>query len=256
MSTKKTNEELVAEIQKGINTEENKVQLYKQNRKLIIKVAKKYFADEGELEDYISEGYFAIDKACDFYDLGRGASFSTVLYSCLQNCYRDYLHSGCLVRIPRYVRGNSSRYNKVKSALITERGEADDDEIMEKSGLKKCDIEAIKASRTFSTINSLDEPVLQPDGGTTNLAEVVADDYDLEKDVTEKQAGIVLWECVGETLKENRVELLKMHYKDDLSVSQIAKIKGVSRQAISSMIISSMERLRKSRRIKNLHESL
>lgn len=103
MSTK-TNEELVAEIQKGINTEENKVQLYRQNRKLIIMVAKKYLADEGELEDYISEGYFAVDKACVFYVPERGASFSTILYSCLQNCYRDYLHSGRLVRIPRYVR--------------------------------------------------------------------------------------------------------------------------------------------------------
>lgn len=42
MSTKKTNEELVAEIQKGINTEENKVQLYRQNKRLILKFAKKY----------------------------------------------------------------------------------------------------------------------------------------------------------------------------------------------------------------------
>lgn len=63
MSTKKTNEELVAEIQKGINTEENKVQLYRQNKRLILKFAKKYMMNNDELEDFISEGYFAIVKS-------------------------------------------------------------------------------------------------------------------------------------------------------------------------------------------------
>lgn len=42
MSTSRTNEELVAEIQKGINTEENKVQLYRQNKGLILKFARMY----------------------------------------------------------------------------------------------------------------------------------------------------------------------------------------------------------------------
>lgn len=102
----------------------------------------------------------------------------------------------------------------------------------------------------------MDEPILQPDGGTTNLAEVVADSYDLEKDVTEKQIDEILWECVGGMQTKKRLEVLKMHFQDELSISQIAKVKGISKQAVSNMLILFMEKLKKSGRLKKLYESL
>lgn len=127
---------------------------------------------------------------------------------------------------------------------------------MDRSGLTENSIKAIKASYAFSVINSLDEPILQPDGSTTNLSEIVADDYNLEKSITEKQIEEVLWECVSGMLTEKRLEVLKMHFRDELSISQIAKEKGLSRQAVSSMLILSMAKLKKSSKLKKLYESL
>lgn len=256
MSTNKTNEELVAEIQKGINTEENKVQLYRQNKGLILKFAKMYMMDDGELDDYLSEGYFAVEKACNYYEYGKGASFSTILGYYIRYCFSEYTRNGRLVGIPRGVRENGIKYSKARTGLLMEKGGAADAEIMDRSELTENRIKTVKASYTFSVINSLDEPILQPDGSTTNLAEVVADGYDLEKDVTEKQIDEILWECVGEILTKKRLEVLKMHFQDELSVSQIAKVKRISKQAVSNMLILSMEKLKKSGRLKKLYESL
>lgn len=256
MSTLRTNEELVAEIQKENNTEENKVQLYRQNKGLILKFAKMYMRDEGELEDYLSEGYFAVEKACNYYDPEKGTSFSTILGYCIRYYFAEYTRKGQLVGIPREVRENGIKYGKVRGGLLMEKGEADDVEIMDRLGLTKNSIKAIKASYMFSVINSLDEPILNQDGSITNISEFVADGYNLEESAEEKQINEILWECVGGILTEKRLEVLKMHFQNDMSVSQIAKEKGLSRQAVSNMLILSMEKLRKSKKLKKLYESL
>ncbi len=263
MSTLKTNEELVAEIQSGINMEENKVQLFRQNKGLIVKYAQNYMndrTDEEELQDYVSEGYFAVEKACTYYEPKKGASFSTILGYCMQYYFAKYTRNGRLVGIPRGVRENGIKYSKTRAGLLMEKGEAVDAEIMERLGLTESNIETVRTAYTLSVISSLDEPILQSDGSTTNLAEIVADDFDLEKtsvqEITDEQISKILWECINETLTEKRIEVLKMHFRDGLGISQIAKVKGLSRQAVSSMLISSMKKLKKSNELKKLYDSL
>lgn len=263
MSTLRTNEELVAEIQKWNNTEENKVQLYRQNRGLIVKYAKNYMndrTDEDELQDYLSEGYFAVERACNYYDPEKGAPFATILGYYLQVCFSRYTRESLLVGIPANLRTTYVRYGRVQTTLLTEKGEAAETEIAEKCNLTKKKAETVMAAKMFSVIKSLDEPILQPDGGEGSLAEIIADNFDLEKTsvqkVTDEQIRETMWECVGEMLTEKQMEVLKMHFQDELGVSQIAKARGLSRQAVSRMLISSMKKLKKSKELKKLYESL
>lgn len=256
MSTSRTNEELVEEIQKGINTEENKVQLYRQNKGLILLYAKKYMRNEDELEDYLSEGYFAVEKACHYYEPERGAVFSSILCYYLHDCFSKYTREGRLVGIPRKVRANGVKYSNARSALLMEKGEVNNAEIMKKCELTENNIEYVMSAGAFSVIDSLDEPVLQQDGSTANLAEIVAADYDLEKSVTEKKSNEILWECVSGELTKKRAEIIKMYYQDGLNLSQIAKVKGITRQATSDSLKRSMVKLRESEKLKKLYECL
>ncbi len=52
-----------------------------------------------------------------------------------------------------------------------------------------------------------------------------------------------LWDCYGGLLTENQREICEMYYMLDLSLSEIAEQKGVSRQNISETLKASRELL-------------
>lgn len=52
-----------------------------------------------------------------------------------------------------------------------------------------------------------------------------------------------LWDCYGALLTENQREICKMYYMLDLSLSEIAEEKGVSRQNVSEVLKKSRELL-------------
>lgn len=260
MSTNKTNEELVAEIQKGINTEENKVQLYRQNKRLILKFAKKYMMNNDELEDFISEGYFAIVKACDYYDPVKGLMFSTVLGYFLNTFFLNYTLRGRLVHIPRGVRENITKYMGTKENLLTEKGKVSCTEIMERAWLTERNMKGVRSSIQLSAIESIDEPVMHQDGSITNRAETLPDDFDLEQRVihnlAEEQAKETVWELVDEQLTKKQAETIRMRFGIGMSALQIAEVQGVEYQTVYASIKKSVEKLRMSEKLRNIYEDL
>ena len=68
------NEELVRQIQAGINVSSNLEQLYLKNRPFIYNTARKY-SKQAEIDDLMQEGYLGLQKAASMYNPDHETKF-------------------------------------------------------------------------------------------------------------------------------------------------------------------------------------
>src|SRR5690554_1151309 len=102
-----TNEELVEQIQRGINQSDNIEQLYQQNRGYIFTIAKRY-AHVCDTEDLMQEAYFGLYEAVQRYENSAGVLFMSYAAFWIKQAIIGYLeNNGLTVRMPSHI------YNKV-----------------------------------------------------------------------------------------------------------------------------------------------
>mgnify|MGYP004537000591 CR=1 FL=1 len=107
-----SNEEIVQEIQNGINVTENMELLYRQNTPLIRKFIKPYSHYEN-IEDLEQESYFGLFEAAKNYDPNKEAKFITYArFWIVQAVYRYIQCNIPAVRIPSGLNGKINRYKK------------------------------------------------------------------------------------------------------------------------------------------------
>lgn len=100
-----TNEELVKEIQSGINQQENMKQLYFQNIGLLRSICLK-FAHNEEMEDLLQEAFFGLYEAVKHYESDSDVLFMTYAPYWIRQRLRFYtINSGHLIRIPAHALG-------------------------------------------------------------------------------------------------------------------------------------------------------
>lgn len=94
------NEELVKQIQAGINVSSNLEQLYLKNRPFIYNTAMKY-SKQAEIDDLMQEGYLGLQKATSMYNSDSDAKFITYAgYWIRQSIQRYCENCGNVKRIP------------------------------------------------------------------------------------------------------------------------------------------------------------
>ena len=97
-----SNEELVKEIQSGINPQENMAQLYFQNIGLLRNICLK-FAHNEEMEDLLQEAFFGLYEAVNHYESGSDVLFMTYAPYWIRQRLRFYtINNGHLIRIPMH----------------------------------------------------------------------------------------------------------------------------------------------------------
>ncbi len=243
-----TNEELVALIQAGDNVQDNMGQLYQQNREFIVKTALPY-SKNVELEDLLQEAYFGLEKAVQRYDPTTGFKFLTYAESWIrQSIHRYCQNSGNLKRIPVHVLEQISKYQKFRSDFQAVVGdEPTDEEYCFYLGIENRRLKELRKYMTGSEIASLDGIV--PGTEDFTLADVIADDFNLEESVcdtlADEQAKTTIWEVVSD-LGGNASEVVQDYYKN-----------GETLQSISDRLEVSIERVRqiKNRAISNLRHN-
>lgn len=100
-----SNEELVKEIQSGINPQENMAQLYFQNIGLLRNICLK-FAHNEEMEDLLQEAFFGLYEAVNHYESGSDVLFMTYAPYWIRQRLRAYtINNGHLIRIPMHALG-------------------------------------------------------------------------------------------------------------------------------------------------------
>jgi len=230
-----TNEQIVSEIQSGICVSDNMQELYEQNRGIIYEIAKKYSAYD-DLEDLMQESYFALHSAVQSYTSDRDACFITYFRLCLENHLISYLgKTSSLIRIPSYKRTLINRYNRALEEYRKKYGcFPSNNDIATLLEISKCKAENLRRDARIQHIDSLDRSITS-DADEMCLIESVSDEHDcfeeLEERIFQEQLSIVLWELV-ETLKPIERDIIKLRFKDDLTLDEIATRYGKSKERI------------------------
>ena len=243
-----TNEELVALIQAGGHVSENMTMLYQQNRRFIAGIALP-FSNSSDLEDLMQEAYFGLERAVSKYDASLGYKFLTYAENWIRQSLQRYCqNNGNLKRMPIHVLEQISQYQKFRSDFQAVVGdEPTDEEYCYHLGIKKQRLKELRKYMISTETVSLDGIV--PGTEDFTLADVIADDFNLEESVcdtlADEQAKTTIWGAVSD-LGGNASEVVQGYYKN-----------GETLQGISDRLEVSIERVRqiKNRAISNLRRN-
>lgn len=224
------------------------------NLGLVVPVAKKYAGRSGmTLEDLIQEGNIGLMKALERFDWRLGYKFSTYAnWWIRQTITRAIVDKGKVIRLPLHTHQDISRYAKARSSLTSELGrEPSVEETAEKMGISLKRGWELAFWESGEPV-SLDTPVGEDGEGT--LADFVEDrSLSAEKALREladkEEAGAIL---AGLTEREKRI--LQMRYVNEMTLEQIARERGVTRERIRQIIARIELRIRGAyRRSENKH---
>ena len=221
------NEELVALIQSGVQVRENMGKLYEQNQKFIQAVCTP-FTKRCELGDLMQEAYFGLVKAVEGYDSNKGYLFLTYAKSYIRAACITYVKKyGSVKRIPTYMQTNINRYLR----MVREQGtEPDPQTVMQELELTEKQYANLMRFINEQQIVSIDEP-LDEEGHT--VENTIPDKTDLEADYIRQDSANHIWQLVDNTLSGRKRDVIVQHFKQEESLTDIAKREGVSTQAVS-----------------------
>ena len=246
-----TNEELVKQIQQGINPGDGMEQLYRQNDGYIRKIARRYaFMDD--MDDLMQEAYFGLCEAVNHYEDTAGVVFMYYAAYWIKQSITRYLeNNGRTVRIPVGLKNKSLKYKKVVTAYRTELGRIPSDrELCRHLGIGLKALEALrKAMYQYDNMQSLDEPIPGTDDGSILLGDGVPDhNVNIENDtinrIMDNHLHNELWQIVKvhTTPEENKV--IRARYIQSMSLEATGQSIGQTRDRARNLEAKALRKLR------------
>lgn len=240
-----TNEELVEQIQNGVDVQDNMQKLYDSNRAFIVMRIKKYSSRE-PLEDLMQQSYIALHNAAQSYDSDKG-SFLTYFGYCLQGAMTTYFRScGIIYTEPISDKALIGKLQKLNNQYYLEHGEYP----TEKHIAAILDISEEKARYikyyAENPVCSLDAPI--DSAGGLSMVDSVPYEYDLEDYVIEKQIQEKrereLWDFCEPYLDDWEYYVIVHSYKHNETAVKIAKDLNCTGQYISQVKRKALNKLR------------
>lgn len=251
-----TNEELVALIQSGVDVQENMAQLYRQNRRFIIKIALPY-SNTCELEDLVQEAYFGLEKAAKRFEADRGFKFLTYAENWIRQAIQRYCqNNGNLKRVPVHVLEQISKYQKFRNDFSSVVGVEPTDE--DYCGYLDISAKKLKELRTHmdaSNVKSFSETI--PGADDVTFADTIADDFNLEESVidsiTDEESKAIIWGAVSD-LKDREATIVRGYYRDGETLDDLADRLSISREKVRQLKFDAISTLRRCNNLKRLAE--
>lgn len=237
---------------------EARERLIKSNLRLVVSIAKKYYAKSKHLSflDLIQEGNTGLAKAVDRFDYKRGFKFSTYatwwIRQAITRAMADYART---VRLPVHIIEELYRMNKVRKILSEELGrDPSPEELAAESGILLRKVQ--KLLKLTQDVTSLETPVGE---GDTTLEEVIRDE---DQPGPEREASLrVLREklqLIIEDLPERERQIIVLRYglKDGImhTLGEVGKIFGITRERVRQLEIKALSRLKNHQMIQKLQE--
>lgn len=243
-----TNEELTVRIKAGIDTADNMLALWEQNKRFIHGVAKKY-TSYAELDDLEQEGYLALYDAVDGYDPERGVKFLTYASYWIEQRIRRYVQNNSTVHIPASEQAKVYEYKKMFNAFQVYLGrKPTGDEIAYNMGLSYKEVAELEKTVRMGQIASLDSPI--PDSEGMTLADAIPDGRDdageLLDTIQQEQLESVIWGTVDE-LQGDQPEIIRKRYQGTMTLQQVGDSLGISRSRVRSEEAKGIRALREPR---------
>lgn len=236
-----SNEEIVEQIQKGIDVTENQERLWKNNRPYVMKCIKKYIGecDPQDYEDFINEGFIGLVTAASRYKAGEGTKF--LAYATFHIRAALYQYNGLntyTVRIPEYLKDRMRKLAAFNQEYSEEFHREPEPEEIQKalciSARSLCHLE--KTLMNMRT-KSLDEYI--SDEGDVSLIDILSTDERIDELAGSSEYQKELHKELESALSllDNKTALMiRCAYYQRNSYTRTAAIFGCSKQAVEERI--------------------
>lgn len=230
--------------------------LAQSNLKLVVSIAKNYYAPSMTLLDLIQEGNMGLLKAAERFDYRRGYKFSTyATWWVKQAITRARMTQGRLIRLPVHLEDKLSQFKKMYRIQSQEKtGTASMEEIAKKLRTPLPEIQRL--------MDVDHEPLsLQAPVGDTEVQHFLSDDRAVKPE--DKAEGSLLRKDIQkalEILNEKEKNILRLRYGLDDGVpktlEEVGSVFRLTRERIRQIEVRSLAKLANTQRFHWLREYL
>lgn len=246
-----SNEELVQQMQAGVDVQNNMQQLWEQNKGYIHKVASRYVQVAGyanEMEDLIQQGYFGLHKAVELYDPSYEGLFITyAAYWINQSILRYVKTTRSTIRLSEWIRPLQRQYKEVMQEFEqTQKRKPTDRELCVALHISQQTLDTMRSGSDREFMVSLSAPIGEDEDGT--FEELVSGSSDVESDVLDRleqrELHKMLDECI-DMIPGRQQDVIRKLYWDGKSLSELSEMYYQPKQRIADLRSSALNNLRK-----------
>lgn len=240
-----SNEQLVIQIQAGIDVADNMAQLWQQNKGMVAKLANRYKA-HAEFDDLMQEGYMGLCSAVDAWNPDGATFLSYAVFWIKQAMIRYIENCGSSVRIPVHQHERIRKYKKIQQQFLTALNrEPTEWELCRLLDVSSNVLQQIKADSQRAKIQSLDKCVGEEND--TPLSELLPDQKDVYGDVLDEfqqeELKAVIWPMV-DSLPDDQPTVLRMRFQDGKTLKETGNVIGASLEQTRQLQAKAMRTLR------------
>jgi len=200
------------------------------------------FADSGEpLEDLIQYALIGLIKAIEGYDPDRGVEFTTYAWYQIRGEISHYLRDqGKLISEPAWLQEARIKIERARNKLRqTLKREPTFEELVQETGLRPEVVRRVLETEQLFKVAPLDETPEEEEEGVTDLERLVVEDeqVDIEQRYLVRRAV--------EQLPELHRKVIEWLFWEDLTMTEIARLLGVSVTYVSYLYRQAIGNLRR-----------
>lgn len=242
-----SNEEIVKQIQSGVDITKNQERLWNNNKGMVYKIVRQCGADNDMAEDLAQQGFIGLINATRQYDPDGEALFITYAIPFIRGSVYRYMASTYnIFHIPQYMRKRLREYEKLMREAKDSGQKLSDDEICRSLSISGQALKDINNTLERISIYSLDETI--PGGDEENtLLDSIASDENIEQlaisGLWEKELHETLQKAFT-VLDEKTLEMIKCVYYLGFSKSSVAEMLHCSQVYVGSRIERGFKKIR------------
>lgn len=236
-----SNEEIVEQMQKGIEVTINQERLWQKNKGFVIQCIKKYVGscDKQDFDDFLQEGFIGLVEAAHSFDIGKGAKFLTYAeYGIRKSVYRYNGLNTYMVRVPEYLKTRMRKLAAFKQDYREKfHREPEQEEILNALHISHRSLCHLEKTLLNMQTRSLDEYISAD--GDANLLDLLSIDEKIDDLVGGNEYQRELHEELEDALSvldSKTVLMIKCAYYQRNTYTKTAEIFGCSRQAVDERI--------------------
>ncbi len=211
--------------------------------KTIVRQMQSVYISDRDVEDIVSEGFYAMIKAFDTFDAEKNVKFETYVSIRVRGAIIDYLRKQDWM--PRRVKKNEKLIDKAHSELFTILGNhPTEEQIAQHMGITIEEYRKISVEVQRSNVVSLNEMIYETEQSSTG-EEIFSDNnsFNPEKCLEKKELYDIMYTAVQE-LSDREKTIISLYYNKNLKIKEIAYVLNISEARVSQISTNALRKLR------------